>query len=74
MHMVPTNYYYNDYLQCLERMVVPEHRLFIAFWTKIFQLPGEIGFISRLGLVTGFLEQELLYIKEKPDINKINTL
>jgi len=33
---------------------------------KIFELPGEIGFISRLGLVTGLREQELLYIKEKP--------
>jgi intergrase/recombinase len=32
---------------------------------KIFELPGEIGFISRLGLVTGLREQELLYIKEK---------
>ena len=33
---------------------------------KIFELPGEIGFISRLGLVTGLREQDLLYIKEKP--------
>jgi hypothetical protein len=33
---------------------------------KIFDLPGEIGFTSRLGLVTGLREQELLYIKEKP--------
>ena len=32
---------------------------------KIFELSGEIGFISRLGLVTGLREQELLYIKEK---------
>jgi hypothetical protein len=32
---------------------------------KIFELPGEIGFISRVGLVTGLREQELLYIKEK---------
>ena len=30
------------------------------------KLPGEIGFTSRLGLVTGLREQELLYIKEKP--------
>jgi tetratricopeptide (TPR) repeat protein len=33
---------------------------------KVFDLPGEIGFTSRLGLVTGLREQELLYIKEKP--------
>ena len=33
---------------------------------KIFDLPGDIGFTSRLGLVTGLREQELLYIKEKP--------
>jgi len=33
---------------------------------KIFDLLGEIGFTSRLGLVTGLREQELLYIKEKP--------
>jgi hypothetical protein len=32
---------------------------------KIFELPREIGFISRLALVTGLREQELLYIKEK---------
>jgi hypothetical protein len=31
----------------------------------IFELPREIGFISRLGLVTGLREQELLYINEK---------
>ena len=36
---------------------------------KIFDLPGEIGFTSRLGLVTGLREQELLYIKEKPVCN-----
>ena len=36
---------------------------------KIFDLPGEIGFTSRLGLVTGVREQELLYIKEKPVCN-----
>jgi hypothetical protein len=36
---------------------------------KIFDLPGEIGFTSRLGLVTGLREQELLYIKEKPICN-----
>jgi hypothetical protein len=33
---------------------------------KIFDLPGEIGFTSRLAFVTGLREQELLYIKEKP--------
>jgi hypothetical protein len=32
----------------------------------INDVPGEIGVISRLGLVTGLREQELLYIKEKP--------
>ena len=32
---------------------------------KIFDLPGEIGFTSKLGLLTGLREQELLYIKEK---------
>ncbi len=32
---------------------------------KIFDLPGEIGFTLRQGLVTGLREQELLYIKEK---------
>jgi hypothetical protein len=28
-------------------------------------LPGEIGFIARLGLLSGLREQELIYIKEK---------
>jgi hypothetical protein len=33
---------------------------------KIISLPGEIGFIARLGLLSGLREQELIYIKEKP--------
>jgi intergrase/recombinase len=36
---------------------------------KIFEMPGEIGFAVRLGLLTGLREQELLYIKEKPVCN-----
>jgi hypothetical protein len=36
---------------------------------KIFALPGEIGFIARLGLLSGLREQELIYIKEKPICN-----
>ena len=32
---------------------------------KIFEMPGEIGFIARLGLLSGLREQELIYIKEK---------
>ena len=32
---------------------------------KIINLPGEIGFIARLGLLSGLREQELIYIKEK---------
>jgi hypothetical protein len=32
---------------------------------KIVMLPGEIGFIARLGLLSGLKEQELIYIKRK---------
>jgi hypothetical protein len=32
---------------------------------KIILLPGEIGFIARLGLLSGLREQELIYIKER---------
>jgi hypothetical protein len=30
---------------------------------KIFDLPGEIGFTARVGLLTGLREQELIYLK-----------
>jgi intergrase/recombinase len=36
---------------------------------KILALPGEIGFIARLGLLSGLREQELIYIKEKQVCN-----
>ena len=36
---------------------------------KIITLPGEIGFIARLGLLSGLREQELIYIKEKSICN-----
>jgi len=36
---------------------------------KIIMLPGEIGFIARLGLLSGLREQELIYIKEKQVCN-----
>ena len=36
---------------------------------KIISLPGEIGFIVRLGLLSGLREQELIYIKEKQVCN-----
>jgi intergrase/recombinase len=32
---------------------------------NIITLPGEIGFIARLGLLSGLREQELIYIKER---------
>jgi len=32
---------------------------------KIFEMPGEIGFIARFGLLSGLREQEIIYIKEK---------
>ena len=32
-------------------------------------LPGEIGFIARLGLLSGLREQELIYIKQKEVCN-----
>jgi intergrase/recombinase len=32
---------------------------------KIFDMPGEIGFIARFGLLSGLREQEIIYIKEK---------
>ena len=32
---------------------------------KIFEMPGEIGFIARIGLLSGLREQEIIYIKEK---------
>jgi hypothetical protein len=36
---------------------------------KIISLPGEIGFIARLGLFSELREQELIYIKEKEVCN-----
>lgn len=36
---------------------------------KIMTLPGEIGFIARLGLLSGLREQELIYIKQKEVCN-----
>ena len=36
---------------------------------KIINLPGEIGFIARLGLLSGLREQELISIKEKQVCN-----
>jgi hypothetical protein len=36
---------------------------------KIILLPGEIGFIARLGLLSGLREQELIYIKQKEVCN-----
>lgn len=36
---------------------------------KIFEMPGDIGFIARLGLLSGLREQELVYIKEKAICN-----
>ena len=32
---------------------------------KIFEMPGEIGFIAKFGLLSGLREQEIIYIKEK---------
>jgi intergrase/recombinase len=32
---------------------------------KIFEMPGDIGFIARFGLLCGLREQEIIYIKEK---------
>ena len=32
---------------------------------KIFEIPGELGFTTRIGLLTGLREQEIIYIKEK---------
>jgi Archaeal phage integrase len=36
---------------------------------KIMMLPGEIGFIARLGLLSGLREQELIYIKDREVCN-----
>ena len=36
---------------------------------KIFEVPGELGFTIRIGLLTGLREQEIIYIKEKPICN-----
>ena len=36
---------------------------------KIFEMPGEIGFIARFGLLSGLREQEIIYIKEKEICN-----
>jgi hypothetical protein len=32
---------------------------------KIFEMPGEIGFIDRFGLLSDLREQEIIYIKER---------
>ena len=37
---------------------------------KIFEIPGEIGFTARLGLLSGLREQELVYIKERDVCNQ----
>ena len=42
---------------------------FIEEKVKKIALPGEIGFIARLGLLAGLREQELIYIKEKQVCN-----
>ena len=36
---------------------------------KIFEIPGELGFTVRIGLLTGLREQEIIYIKEKSVCN-----
>ena len=36
---------------------------------KIVMLPGEIGFIARLGLLSGLREKELIYIKDREVCN-----
>ena len=36
---------------------------------KIFEMPGEIGFTARLGLLSGLREQEIVYIKDKAICN-----
>jgi hypothetical protein len=36
---------------------------------RIFEMPGDIGFIARLGLLSGLREGELIYIKEKESCN-----
>jgi intergrase/recombinase len=36
---------------------------------KIFEIPGEIGFTIRIGLLSGLREQELIYIKQKEVCN-----
>ncbi len=33
--------------------------------TKIFEMHGDIGFIAQFGLLSGLIEQEIIYIKEK---------
>jgi hypothetical protein len=38
---------------------------FIEEVRKIFELPGETGFIARLGLLSGLKEQELVYVRER---------
>jgi hypothetical protein len=32
---------------------------------KIFEMPGEIGFIARFGLLSGLREQEIIYIRKR---------
>jgi len=36
---------------------------------KIFDMPSEIGFIARFGLLSGLREQEIIYIQEKEICN-----
>ena len=36
---------------------------------KIFEIPGEIGFTIKIGLLSGLREQELIYIKEREVCN-----
>ena len=36
---------------------------------KIFDMPGDIGFIAQFGLLSGLREQEIIYIKEKEICN-----
>ena len=33
---------------------------------KVYGLTGEIGFVTKMGLMTGLRERELIYIKDKP--------
>ena len=58
-----------DHIYLISPQFIEEKVKKIISLPEEFSLPGEIGFIARLGLLSGLREQELISIKEKQVCN-----